>query len=264
MFMRAKQVGSDPSVDALDRQAAADALSPSSRVLLAVETIAKHGPMTYEALRVALGMSKTATWRLVETLKQSGWVRLRQGGREIELDHRLDDLFATAHFADPEFALVADAMCAVAESRAVHLDLFVVNSKGELDLHETTRRITSAAQPIDTQDETVWLAVRGAMSRPQLERHLQQVAETIAPEALRQIRSTMQRHRAGNAPGYHFATEGRFLVVSVRGAMGTAAALRFSPRAPNLPVEELMAAFEDMRLRTSDYVASLAGIAGDA
>lgn len=257
--MSAKKPASGTAIDAAATSAKTEDLSPSSRVLLAVERIATRGPLTYEELRRDLGMSKTATWRLVETLKQSGWVRLRHGGRAIELDHRLDDLFATAHFADPEFAAVADVMMAIADDHAVHLDLFVMNAKGQLDLHETTRRMTAAAHPIDTQDETVWLAVQSAMSRQQLERHLQQVAETIEPEALRQMRGMLQRLRAGNAPGHYWANDGKYLVVSVRGAMGTAAALRFSPRSSTMRDEELLAAAEDTHQRTSGFVEAIAG-----
>lgn len=257
---------SDPatSLDDMDSTLPSEGLSPSSRILLAVERLAALGPLSYEALRLELGMSKTATWRIVTTLKEAGWVRLRHGGREIELDHRLDELFATAHFADPEFAGLIDTMTIVAETHAIHLDLFVINPKGQLDLHETTRRLTASAPPVDTQDEAVWLAVRGAMTAQQLERHLQQIAETMEPEALRSLRSILQRMRSGSTPCYHWANEGRFLVVSVRGAMGTPAALRFSFRAATGRVADMLASVEDMHGRIGSLVETFAGLERDA
>lgn len=264
MFMSAKKPGPGTSADEVDTASSAETASPSFRMLQAVEKIARLGPITYEALRGELGMSKTATWRLVATLKDAGWVRLRHGGREIELDHRLDDLFATAHFADPEFAEVADTMAAVVERHAVHLDLFVMNAKGQLDLHETTRRMTAAAQPIDTQDEALMLAVRAAMTPPQLERHLQQIAETMEPEALRGLRRMMQRVKSGNAPGYAWAGDHRFLLVSLRGAMGTPAALRFSARSGAGRADELLAAYEDMSLRIRAIVETFAGLSSQS
>lgn len=243
--------------------AAPDVSSPSARILMAVERIATLGPLTYEALRVELGMSKTATWRLVATLKDSGWVRLRHGGRVIELDHRLDEMFATAHFADPEFAALADMMTTVGEAHGVHLDLFVMNVRGQLDLHETTRRLTAAAHPMDTQDEALLMAARSAMSPPQLDRHLRQIAETLEPEALRALRRALQRFKAGNAVGYTWANDNRFLVVSVRGAMGTPAAIRFSSRSGNGSPDGLIAAFEDMNVRACAVVETFAGLARD-
>ncbi|MBF9060368.1 hypothetical protein HKCCSP123_14385 [Rhodobacterales bacterium HKCCSP123] len=261
--MSASKPGPGTSADDADAASLAENLSPSFRILLAVEKIAALGPITYEALRLELGVSKTATWRLVATLKDAGWVRLRHGGRVIELDHRLDDLFATAHFADQEFASVADTMTALGESHAVHLDLFVMNARGELDLHETTRRMTAAAHPIDTQDEVLMLAVRRAMTAPQLERHLQQVDQTMEPEALRALRRTLQRVKSDSAPGYTWSHEGRFLVVPVRGSMGTPAALRFSSRSGAGRADELVAAFEDMNQRARHIVETFAGM-GDA
>lgn len=263
MFMSARHPKAGISADDAGKAASAETATPSFRMLLAIETIARRGPITYEALRLELGMSKTATWRLVATLKDARWVRLRHGGREIELDHWLDDLFATAHFADPEFATVADTMATVSDSHDVHLDLFVMNAKGQLDLHETTRRMTAAAQPIDTQDEALLLAVRSAMTPPQLERHLQQIAGTMEPEALRSLRRMLQRVKLGNAPGYLWADEHRFLVVSLRGAMGTPAALRFTPRSGSGRTKELIAAYEDMNERLRAIVEKFAGLGSD-
>lgn len=264
MFMSARQPKPGISADKADTAASAETASPSFRMLLAVEKIASNGPITYEALRLELGISKTATWRLVATLKDAGWVRLRHGGREIELDHRLDDLFATAHFADVEFAAVADTMATVGEGHAVHLDLFVMNAKGQLELHETTRRMTAAAQPIDTQDDALMLAVRSAMTPPQLERHLQQIAETMEPEALRGLRRMLQRVKSGNALGYTWAGDHRFLVVSLRGAMGTPAALRFTARSGAGRADELVAAYEEMSLRIRAIVETFAGLSSES
>lgn len=262
--MSARKPGPGTSAADADTASAAEILSPSFRILLAVEKIASLGPITYEALRQELGMSKTATWRLVATLKDAGWVRLRHGGREIELDQRLDDLFATAHFADPEFAAVADMMSEVVETHPVHLDLFFMNAKGQLDLQETTRRITAAAQPIDTHDEALMLALCRAMTASQLERHLQQLAETMEPETFQSLRRKLQRARTGDAPGYVWAGEARFLVVSMRGAMGTPAALRFSARSGAGRRDDLLAAYEEMNRRTRPMVETFAGLENGA
>jgi biotin operon repressor len=240
----------------------AEELSPSSRVLLAIERIASRGPLTYEELRHALGTSKTATWRIVATLKDSGWVRLRHGGRLIELDQRLDEIFATAHFSDREFAALCDVMTGMGDGHEIHFDLFVMNAKGRLALHETTRRLTAAAQTMDMQDEALILAACAAMTPPQLDRYLQAVAETEEPETLRDLQRKIWSVRSGGAPDLFRAGEGRALVLSLRGAMGTPGALRLSPKTGGIRTEALIAACEEIAERARPVVETLGEMTG--
>lgn len=257
MVTRSRRFGPDVPDQTVKVNAPSDDLSPSSRVLLAVEKIAALGPMTYEALRRELGISKTATWRLVATLKESGWVRLRHGGRVIELDHRLDDIFAAAHFADAEFAPLTDAMTMVAQAHGVHVDLFATDAKGAIELYETTRRMTAAAHPIDTEDETLCLAVLAAMTGPQLDRYLQQASHTMDPDALRGL---ARRYRSGDPARLYWGRDGRVLFVSVRGSMGTPAALRFGARGAAVRREDLIAAFDALR----EQVPALVGVSRES
>ena len=103
--------------------------TPSERILIAAEIIGLRGPLTYKELERALNLSKAATWRLVATLRDAQWVRFRQNGRLIELDPRVDEVFARAHFADAEFLEVAEVITEVAGRHQVHIDLFSPNRR---------------------------------------------------------------------------------------------------------------------------------------
>lgn len=244
-------LGSQPVGGTLSDVPPAEDSSPSLRLLRAVEVLATGGPMTYEELRTRLDMSKTATWRLVATLREAGWVRLRQGGRLIELDHRLDDLFANAHYSDREFAGLMDVMSEMASLHPVHLDLFVLDTQGSLTIFDTTRRITSAVQPPDGSEEVPILCIQAAMSEAQLERHLAQLAATLEPEAVRSLRRAHERTRLRPVQGYFWGSDGRFLTVAVRGLMGTPAVLRISSRSGKPRKREFSAVFDQMQAKVA-------------
>lgn len=222
--------------------------TPSVRVLQAVELLGKNGPMTYKGLGQALGMTRAATWRLVATLREARWVCIRHGGSVIQLDPRLDELFAAATFADAEFTEVAAVMTEVASSMPVHIDLFCPNRMGELVLHETSRRLTVSAQLSDLPYDLLLLAMHSAMTPPQLERHLAQI-QAVQGDSVRHQMGTPARRRIQQFPGQMWGSGQRFLVVAVRGRMGTAAAIRIASKANSARPALLLTAFRDMRDR---------------
>lgn len=217
--------------------------TPSARILLAVERIAQQGPMTLDDLRGMLDLSKTATWRTVATLRAAGWVRIGHGGRLIELDPRLRGLFAKAHFADAEFAHVVDVMDEVSARHAVHLDLFVADARGDIILLETTRRMKATAPPVDASDASIAIALQGAMTAPQLLRHLSLRSSRADFPTLR---GTSTGHRMEHTPGYVHSADSRCLAVSVRGRMGTPAVLRIVPKSRRLRSSLLSDAFDSL------------------
>lgn len=233
--------------------------TPSARVMQAVELLCRRGPMTYRDLGLALGMSKAATWRLVATLRDARWVCIRHGGSIIQLDPRLDEIFATASFADAEFTDVAFALTEVAEILPVHIDLFAPNRMGRLVLQETSRRLTVSAPVSDTPDDALLLAMHAAMTPPQFERHIAQARSQADGEPLRPA----ARRQVQQFPGHVFGPEYRYMVISVRGRMGTAAALRISPKAGSGRRDLLTEAFRAMRTRLAGKV-EMFGKAGTA
>ncbi|MCZ8153602.1 MAG: hypothetical protein O9292_14580 [Rhodobacteraceae bacterium] len=233
--------------------------TPSERILVAIETIGTQGPLSYRALASALNLSKAATWRLVVNLKEARWVRFRHGGRLIELDPRLDELFATAHFADAEFIEVAEAMAELGRRMHVHFDLFSPNRKGDLVLHETSRRLTTTAPVPEAIDETFLVAVHAAMTPPQLERHLARIAADLDVENARHVTGAAARRRIQQFPGYFWGPSHRFLAVSVRGKMGTAAVIRISAKTNVIRPELLTQAYVGLNTILENKVESLAG-----
>lgn len=204
--------------------------APAGRLLRVVEAIAAKGPVTYEDLREMLGISKTATWRIVTTLRDAGWVRITQGGRQIVLDHRLDELFATALYSDPEFSPLFGIMANVAEDHQVHLDLFTQAVGLSPVLAETTRRVTQVLQvPVDG-DENLTLALEGAMTPVQLTRHFSRILDSADPQVAMSIRSGEAGSRARHMPGFVWSLDRSTLTISLRGSMDTPAAIRIAPR----------------------------------
>lgn len=204
--------------------------APAGRMLRVVEAIAAKGPVTYEDLREMLGISKTATWRIVTTLRDAGWVRITQGGRQIVLDHRLDELFATAQYSDPEFSPLFGIMALVAEDHKVHLDLFTQAVGLSPVLAETTRRVTQALQVPVEGDDNLTLALEGAMTPVQLTRHFSRILDSAEPQMAMSIRSGDAGRRARLMPGFVWSLDRSTLTISLRGSMDTPAAIRIAPR----------------------------------
>lgn len=226
--------------------------TPSGRLLQAVELLGRHGAMTYKELASALMMSKAATWRLVATLREARWVCIRQGGTRIQLDPRLDILFSTAAFADHEFSEIAEDLNEVAATASVHIDLFCPNRKGVLVLHDTTRRLTVSAPGIEMPDDKLLMAMYAAMTPPQLERYSAQVKASDDPELSAHLAVISSRRRIQQFPGQVWGADGRSLIVSVRGQMGTAAAIRIAQKTASAKRARLIEAFNALLHRVAD------------
>ena len=192
-----------------------DSDTQSHRLLAAIEIIGKHGPVTSETLRDLLGVPKTVAWRIVKRLREAGWVRFRHGGHLIELDPRLDDLFATAHFSDREFSAVGDLMTRLAEGGKFHLDLFVPDHSGTVTLQETTRRLTVASSAFDETDEFIDMSILAAMSPQQTVRKEARLQATSGGTKWYPATTQPPADGADNTPG----------------TMGTPAAMRITPKA---------------------------------
>lgn len=243
-----------PVEDTTASKAVSNDDAPAGRLLRAVEAIATKGPITYEDLRVDLGISKTATWRIVTTLRDAGWVRIIQGGRYIVLDSRLDDVFGAAQYSDREFAELADIMAQVAEEHGVHLDLFTLVVGGSPVLVETTRRLTLAVQaPLET-DENLLLTIEGAMTPVQLTRHLSRRLETAEPQTAMAIRTGEIGRKVRTMRGFVWSLDRSSLTVSIRGKMGTPAAIRIAPRSRKTDPAIYRAVFVLLRARLADMV----------
>lgn len=233
--------------------------TPSERILMAVEIIGLRGPLTYKELERVLNLSKAATWRLVATLRDAQWVCFRQNGRLIELDPRVDEFFAKAHFADAEFLEVSEVITEVSGRHQVHIDLFAPNRRGDLVLQETSRRLTNAAPVHDVTDENMVVAIHAAMTPPQLERHLAQAANEIDDENRPQFTLGAARRRIQQFPGYFWGAGGRYLGVSVRGKMGTATVLRISTKANAVRPDMLAEAYVSLSVLLHGKVESFGG-----
>ncbi len=259
MFMTVSQKSNYPIFQTLPDNDASDAEgTPSERILIAVEMISLHGPLTYKALETSLNLSKAATWRLVSTLREANWVRFRHGGRLIELDPRLDELFATAHFGETEFIEVAESMSSVGRKFKVHLDLFSPNRKGDMVLHETSRRLTITAPVPDAIDEGFTLAVQAAMSPAQLERHLASIAANLDIDNARHLRGAEARRRIQEFQGYFWGPSKRYVAASVSGKMGSPAVIRIAAKANAIKPELLVKAFEALSVMLQGKVQMLA------
>lgn len=246
MMRNDRPAGKTVEVGAASKGTATDS-TPSGRVLQAVELLGKTGPMTYKELGQALDMTRAATWRLVATLREANWVCIRHGGSVIQLDPRLDELFATATFADAEFTEVAAVMSDVAASLPVYVDLFSPDRMGALVLHETSRRLTVSAPLTDVQDDLLSLAMHAAMTPPQLDRHLAQM-KTRPGESGRHGAAVLARRRIQQFPGHVWSADQKFLIVSIRGRMGTAAAMRIAAKASAAKPSLLVRAFNSLRV----------------
>jgi len=220
----------DRRPDAAQLVSSAPESTPSARILQAVELLCRSGPMTYKELGSALDMTKAATWRLVATLRDAHWVCIRHGGSLIQLDPRLDELFATASFADAEFTGVSTVMHDVAARLPVHFDLYTPGRTGEPVLHETSRRLTVSAPLSEMPDDMLLLAIHAAMTPPQLDRYTAQMKTAAEPDLLRHLVGATARRRIQQFPGQGWGQGGRHLFVALRGRMGTAAAMRIAPK----------------------------------
>lgn len=222
-----------------------DGDSPTLRILRAIEVIAGRGLTSADDLRHELGVSKTSAWRIVNTLRQAGWVRMRYGMRFMEFSDHLDDLFSSAHFSDPEFTGLADRLVDYASEKNVHIDLFHLNSQDEVVLYETTRRILGARPSDELIDEQVMSAVLVAMPDSRAQKYLAAFPEFAAVSA------------SGNdvRGQYFWRREYSSVCIPFVGRMGSPAALRLSGRKTTTRTyEELHSTCLDLQLRMADMV----------
>lgn len=225
------------------------------RLLMAIEVIARDGPLTADDLRIRLGLPKTVVWRLVKKLREADWVRLRNGGHLIELNARLDELFATAHFADREFSILGDVMVDMAEAGQFHLDLFVPDHTGQVQLLDTSRRLTAARSALDTSDEFIEQVIRVAKMGQDHAVQTTRKHRSSGVDASYPMEDTDQLDSSLIQTGFIWDYDKLGLCVALLGKMGTPAAIRITPKNRTPRPATLCAAFRDLRRELRPYVA---------
>ncbi len=228
------------------------------RLLVAIEIIAKHGPLSADTLRAQLNLPKTVVWRLIKKLREAGWIRLRHGGHLIELDVRLDELFATAHFADREFSAVGDIMVSCAESGAVHFDLFSPDHTGRVQLQETTRRLTAAKPAYDANDEMISQLLHVAVQLQADPSSAIRRSRISGIDAARLDDAVAPVDRSLMQNGFGWDADKVALCVAVVGRMGTPAAIQITSKTRAPRPEILCAAFQNLRRSLHGHVTAFA------
>lgn len=248
----------DPQMDGNDRDGESP-IGPAQRLLQAVEVLATQGALSHEALQSHLELSKSATWRLVQNLRAADWVRVRLGGRVVELSARVIPLMAGAKGANAELAALSDRLANVATRFPVHLDLLVLDALGRLSVHDSTRRRVDLASLLAALDDSSELAILSAMSSGERAALLADTGE----DGLAHLRL---RHDAGKAalgpihdeasemPGYAWEQSTGCLIAAVRCISGQAIALRIAPRSTTTRQSSLVECFIALRRGLQGHV----------
>ena len=175
------------------------------------------------------------------------------GGTIIELDARVRPILQEAQVSNPAFDRVTDCFAAFTPRRPVQLDLLFLDAAGFVQIHESTRKRVDMAALRQGLDESSELAILAAM--PSGERAVC-LAELAPKGGLIFLTAQYEdpalalaplHDQAGALPGFIWEQGTDNLLVSIRLADGTPAALRIAKRAPTTRRTALVETFLALR-----------------
>lgn len=151
-----------------------DSDAPTQRILSVIEVISAQGPITLQGICAALPISRAAIWRALDTLRATGWVRMRAGDSAFELRHEVIDRLHKGHRSLPEVDLIVPIFDELAGLVPVHIDLGGFTAKGVFRIMESSRksRATAAAGPLSLVDDPLAIAAQLTLAPDSLLGHL--------------------------------------------------------------------------------------------
>lgn len=150
-----------------------DSDAPTQRILSVIEVISAQGPITLQGICAALPISRAAIWRALDTLRATGWVRMRAGDSAFELRHEVIDRLQKGHRSLPEVDLIAPLFDELAGLAPVHIDLGGFTAKGVFRILESSRKsLDASAGPLSLVDDPLAIAAQLTLAPDSLLVHL--------------------------------------------------------------------------------------------
>lgn len=147
--------------------------APSYRVLLVMDTIGEHGPISLNNLCKRLpNVSRAGIWRAVAMLRDYGWVRSRLSDNAFELTSQLDFKLANAYFAHEatQRAVVKIQKHLAQGATQVTVGTFI--APGQLVIIESTQMDAQIGVPLSLVFDDFALAAQSKMDQTVLLKHL--------------------------------------------------------------------------------------------
>ena len=151
-----------------------DSDAPTQRILSVIEVISAQGPITLQGICAALPISRAAIWRALDTLRATGWVRMRAGDSAFELRCEVIDRLQKGHRSLPEVDLITPIMDQLAKLAPVHVDLGGFAAKGVFRILESNRKSQGAvpATPLSLVSDPLAIAAQLTLPPDSLLGHL--------------------------------------------------------------------------------------------
>lgn len=169
--------------------------SPTLRLLLVVEAIGLHGPITLKHLADILPIHRSSIWRATNVLKARGWVRMRLGDHAFELTGRLDGLFKDFHFAASDIDGAAGLIDKIVHERSFHIEFCQFVAAGEFMMIESSYRSVAREGSRSLVLDSAALAAQLALTPDERHTHLEAYS-----------RQSSQTERDIVASGEHYKT----------------------------------------------------------
>lgn len=165
--------------------------APTQRILSVIEVISAQGPVTLQGICAALPISRAAIWRALDTLRATGWVRMRAGDSAFELRHEVIDRLHMGHRSLPEVDKITPIFDHLAGLCPVHIDVGGFTAKGVFRILETSRKSSAigAAAPLSLVHDPLAIAAQLTLLPDTLLMHLRAYM-VDAPEEDRRLLTT--------------------------------------------------------------------------
>ncbi|MCD1625757.1 MAG: helix-turn-helix domain-containing protein [Paracoccaceae bacterium] len=172
-----------------DRFSILDAEGPTARVLLVMESILLHGPVTLGGLCELLPISRAAIWRALNTLRSRGWVRMRMGDNAFEASHLFGTLAQSAHKSYHGAAEANTLLHRLARLGPFHIEIGALTALGCFTILESTSTTGYVQPDRSLTDDRIAIAAQIGLSPTDQIRHLTQFLAVCGDDERHQIQS---------------------------------------------------------------------------
>ncbi len=206
------------------------------RILLILETVAEHGPITLDEVTEKTGISRTAVFRALKVLEERSWIRPQMGTGAFAVTAGFVGKLRRANKTYDEVDTLLPILKTIAKEQKVHFDIAVLEDLIVPRVVESTRRkrIDDSNDFFDSAFTFVALAAEDPRMRMMVLKTAMDQAEPQQVEAIKngEINSKI---RAIGAQGFDEDLKNNGVIIPLNGFGSFSGALRVASALTNQP-----------------------------
>jgi len=124
----------------------------SPRLLRVYEVVVMNGPIELDSVYKTVGISRSASFRSLKKLEESGWIRMLLNNHQYVATSHVDELISNSDISLPEIDLVCDLLRQTISEHKMNIDVGIFITQSAFYLVESSDKGVDLNQRVEASD----------------------------------------------------------------------------------------------------------------